>query len=283
MRKDFLVGIDLAKRYDFAAFVGVSRVPLNEDKISLIRDGWEDLEAENSTAPVDDDPLLLRVEYTLQVPRGTSYYAIAEHAATLAEHPKLKGRIQFAVDVTGVGEAVLEILEARPELDGLLWCIQITPGQRSSRKKGMRFGVPKKDLKDSVLVKLQQKRLVANPLESHDMERLRSQMYSFKKKYTEKRNVTFEAESETDHDDLVMALASLCWLSDQLVLEDQGEWQGGRPEILLDGPEQLAPRGYPTWRGGGESTTHRPAGNGPVITPGQPMGPPSRNQFRRGQ
>ena len=270
MRKDYVVGVDLAKKFDRTAIIVLERTPLAAPLI--VPEGDESLSA-------DDDPLSLRAVGAYQLPRGTPYEAAADYAVKLAEHRRLKGRIQFVLDATGVGEAVLEIFAQKPSLDGLVWSITISPGQRASKKQNMRFSVPKKDLVDACLIAFQRRRLKMCPHDPWDMETLRKQLFAFKRKVDQRTLVaSLEAIDESIHDDLALALCLGVWLSNQLPLEDQGEWgEGNEPHILVHGPQAM-PRYAETWRGDGGPETHRPAGTGPHQSnqglPEQPQGRP---------
>ncbi len=275
MRLDYICGIDLARRFDFASFVLLQRTPI-EGPINP-----EDLPED---APQEEDPLLLRVIYALQARRNTPYEDLAKHAAALALHPKLRDRVQFIVDATGVGDAALELFDQQIALHDILWALTISPGQAAIRKKGMRFSVPKKDLKDAVLVNLQRRRLVACPQDPWHMEELRKQLFAFKPKQKQSTgHIAWEALTEADHDDLVIAAAAACWLSSQLPLEDMGEYnsEASTPHILVHGPASI-PRYADSWRGDGGPETHRPAGLGPTNPhqqlPPQPPGPPNPNR-----
>jgi hypothetical protein len=250
-REDFLFGFDFGKRRDNAAIIGLRRTPLP-----------------NYVAPTneeaEDDPLLLRIIHAQLAPLHTEYHALAEHAAHIAQRPRYQGRVQFVLDVNGPGEPAVEIFERQPGLEEILWLINTSAGQTARRvEKTMRFSVPKKDLKDAVKVNLQRRRLVANPLDAHDMEALRLQLFAFKMK-VKAGKVTMEAQTESDHDDLVMALAMPVWLSGQLPLEERDGEPAGQPGVLLPGPTTTVDRPAPSWRDG---PVMRPAGT-PPIEPG---------------
>lgn len=268
MRKDYIIGVDLAKRYDRTAITVLERTPLPNPP--AIEDG----------AP-DEDPLLLRCVYCHQPPQRTAYQKIAEFCAQLIEHPKLKGRVNLVLDMTGVGDGVKELFDQLAALDGLVWTIVITPGQRVNKRPDMAYTVPKKDLVDAVLIALQRKRLFANPNDPWDMEVLRKQMFAFKRKIDPRTmQVSLESIDESVHDDACLSLCLAVWLSTQIPLEDQGEWgSGNEPHILLPGAQAI-PRFADTWRPTDDPSTHRSAGPG---MPGQERNLPPRPEHPRPQ
>ena len=250
MREDFLCGIDFGKLRDNAAFTILRRTPLAAPQD--VPDGEE----------VEDDPLFLRLVFCHLAPLRTSYHALAEYAARLADTHRYRGRVQFAIDVTGPGEPALEIFEQQPLLADILWPVSITGGQKAHREKNTnRWNVPKKDLKDAVKVAIQRRRLVANPLDPYDMEALRVQLFAFKMKVKSAGKVTLEAQTESDHDDLVLSLCLATWLSGILPLEEYDGSPGSEPHVVLTGPEDTVGRPAPSWR---EGNILRPAGTPPL-------------------
>ncbi len=266
MRKDFILGVDLAKRYDRTAFTLLERTPL-------------DVPVPEDEELPDTDPLLLRLAGCYQPPRGTAYEVVAKYAGRLVNCDFLRGRTQVVLDLTGVGQAVLELFYQQPWLDELTWSVTITPGQRVSRRAPMEWGVPKKDLVDAVLINLQRKRLVACPLDGWDMEVCRKQMFAFKRKVDPKTlYASFEAIDEATHDDAVLSLCLGCWLSGQIPLDDHGEDSEIQPYTILPGAAPM-PRFADTWRPTDDPATHRQAGPGPTNRhpelPPMPNHPPT--------
>ncbi len=263
MRRDFLCGVDLAKKFDRSAFALIERTPIEAPPVPP-----------EETDQVDDDPLRLRVIGSYQPPRGTSYQDVAAYAARLAEHPRLRGKVQFVLDLTGVGLAVLELFQQQAALADITWSITISPGQRVNKRPGMMFSVPKKDLVDATLVAIQRKRLVANPLDPWEMETLRKQMFAFKRKVDIKTTfASYEAIDDAIHDDLVLSLAMGVWLSTQLPLEAYDELDESQtPHVVLDGATPV-PRFADSWRPSDAPATHRPAGPGPLARSGPELPP----------
>jgi hypothetical protein len=264
MRHDFIIGIDLGKRRDMAAFAGLRRTPLVIYPANASAPGGPPVEEED-----EEEPLLLRAEYCLQVPKRTAYYKVAQHAADLSQLPQLVGRVNFALDITGA-EAALEIFEQHRELDGILWPIVTTMGQKPKRDpvQAMRWTVPKTALRDAVLNNLQRRRLECCVLDPWHFDVLRTQMFAFKPKRNEKTgSVAMEAETESVHDDLVSALMLATWLSGIVPLTEADEPGAEQvPYTVLPGLTTNVERPLPTWRG--PEDVHAPAGSS-----GYPLAP----------
>ncbi len=136
-------------------------------------------------------------------PLGTSYTSICDQLARLFDEPPLL-RSTLAVDQTGVGAAVVEMLR-RSTIRAVLRPVLITAGHTTTVEGGIRH-VPKKELVSVLQVLLQQRRLqVARSLP--EAATLVKELETFKVKITTAGNETFEAWRERDHDDLVLAVA----------------------------------------------------------------------------
>ena len=95
----FYVGVDLGQARDFTAIAVVERAGL--------QDGWDPVVYAWKKKTV------LRVRYLERVPLGTAYPDVVERVVGVTRAPKLTGRCDLALDATGVGRPVVDLLEGR--------------------------------------------------------------------------------------------------------------------------------------------------------------------------
>ncbi len=118
----------------------------------------------------------------------------------------------LAVDATGVGKAVVDMLR-EADMPVRLIPVTVTSGHDVNGDARTGFRVPKRDLVGCAQVLLQSRRLrIARELPLADT--LVQELSTFKVKITAAANETFEAWHESQHDDLVFALALACWLGE---------------------------------------------------------------------
>jgi hypothetical protein len=97
------------------------------------------------------------VRYVERVRLGTPYPQVVEWVRRIGAQPEMQGRSALAVDATGVGAPVVEMLRAA-RLGCTLTPVTITSGERE-HETGAMWHVPKKDLLAGVQVLLEQGRL----------------------------------------------------------------------------------------------------------------------------
>jgi hypothetical protein len=157
--------------------------------------------------------------------QGFSYTDMADRIAAVMQNPKLRLNTDLVADGTGVGEAAIEMIRKR----GLYPVPVIFSGGGEPREHYAGMGevfsgsgkfagarilkeisVPKKDLVDAGKVMLQQGRLRIAP--GRWNEEFKKQLSKFKGKVNERTgNTKYEAETETDHDDLVVCFLMGSW------------------------------------------------------------------------
>jgi len=138
------------------------------------------------------------------------------------------------VDITGVGQAVLDVLKAaRPQAH--VRPILITGGHQVTEEVGA-YHVPKKELVSTLQVLLQARRLRVAPLPEREL--LVKELLNFKVKITVSANEIYESWRERDHDDLVLSVAMAAWIGER-------EGRSGGPEAhAFAGPSRLAGTPY---------------------------------------
>jgi hypothetical protein len=157
--------------------------------------------------------------------QGFDYEDMAGRIAVIMQNPQLRLNTDLIVDGTGVGEPAIEMIrkrglypvpiifsggtEPREHYSGMGEVFSNT-GKLSGAKVLNEISVPKKDLVDAGKVMIQQGRLRLAPGKWN--EELKKQLSKFKGKVNERTgNIKYEAETETDHDDLVVCFLMGAW------------------------------------------------------------------------
>ena len=180
----FYVGLDLGQSRDYTALCVAEKVP-----------------------PEDSDDYELHVRH-LERFRDVLYPDVAERVSRLMDVPPLRDNAALAIDATGVGAAVVDMLRrSRLTFDA----VTITGGDTETQRGYDSYRVPKRDLVGNLQVLLQSGRLkIARSLEH--AETLRAELLNFRVKINvATAHDTYEAWREGDHDDLVLAAALAAW------------------------------------------------------------------------
>jgi phage FluMu gp28-like protein len=180
----FYVGLDLGQSRDYTALCVAEKVP-----------------------PEGSDDYELHVRH-LERFRDVLYPDVAEHVRRLMDAPELKGKAALAVDATGVGAAVVDMLRR----SGLTFdAVTITGGDTETQSDYDSYRVPKRDLVGNLQVLLQSGRLkIVRSLEH--AETLRAELLNFRVKINvATAHDSYEAWREGGHDDLVLAAALAAW------------------------------------------------------------------------
>jgi len=137
---------------------------------------------------------------------------VARVAALVTQEP-LRGAVSLAVDGTGVGLPVVDMLKAVPLHDTPLYPVLITSGDHENQERGV-YHVPKRTLVANLQVFLQSERLkIAAGLP--EAATLTRELLNFKIKITAAANDVYGVWREGQHDDLVLAAALAIWLGEQ--------------------------------------------------------------------
>ena len=122
-------------------------------------------------------------------------------------HRVAKPKAELLVDKTGVGRGVTDILKER----GLRFTGIVIHGGETTHNTDGAYHVPKKDLVAALEVPFDKGTLkIAEGLEL--WLGLREELQSFRRKQNPKTaHVSFEHWRDSDHDDLVLAVAMACW------------------------------------------------------------------------
>ncbi len=190
----FFIGVDLGQVHDFTAVAVVERAELvgEWDPVMVAHRKYAEL----------------RTRFLERMELGTPYPEVVRRIREITRSSELRGRRHLAVDSTGVGRPVVELLR-RAGLDCIMMPVTITAGD-ATRIEGGQYHVPKRDLITGVQVLLQSGGLrIAGGLK-HGAA-LVAEMAEMRVKVTAAGNTQYGVWREGMHDDLVLALALACW------------------------------------------------------------------------
>jgi hypothetical protein len=190
----YFVGVDFGQSRDFTAIAVVERAETTGD--------WDPV------AYAWKKVVGLQVRYLERIPLGTVYPLVVERVVDVTRSHELTGRCRMAVDGTGVGRAVVDLLR-RAKPGCVVMAVNITSGLKQTEEGGY-YGVPKRDLLVGLQVLLQRGLLrIAAGLE-HGPD-LVKEMQAIEVKTSLSGHEQYGAWREGTHDDLVFAVALACW------------------------------------------------------------------------
>lgn len=187
----FVIGLDLGQKTDYTAVTVV----------------------EKEVQPNDKPMLYLRhlERYALGTPYGEQMDSVVALIERIKEKIKDRARQrqpEIIVDATGVGVGVVEMLKDR----GLRYRpVSITAGIAETRGTGGTYHVPKRNLVSRAVAPFEGRRLkIARSMTL--VPELVKELENFKIKINlQTAHDSYEHWRESDHDDLVLALALACW------------------------------------------------------------------------
>ena len=192
----YYLGLDLGQKRDFSAVVVVERI---DQRRAFMGSSFEKVV----------------VRYAERLPLGTPYPRVVERVREIVRCDELFGNCAVAVDATGVGAPVVDMLRAA-RLGCDLSAVTITGGDRGQGKDS----VPKRDLIAEVQVLLETGRLKIGSI--REAARLRRELMDMRASATGAGRVRMGAEGCGEHDDLVIALALACWRARRRVTDGEG-------------------------------------------------------------
>jgi hypothetical protein len=186
----FYLGLDLGQRHDPTAIAVVERVDM--------------VRAYQSTVFHS-----LRVRHLERVALGTPYPRVVARVRDIVQSDELAGNCALAVDSTGVGTPVVDMLRAA-KLGCEISAVTITGGERQHQNGAGSVSVPKRDLIAGVQVLLEEEQLkVARGL--RELGPLIRELINMRSTAGTSGRVRWGADGCGEHDDLVVALALACW------------------------------------------------------------------------
>ncbi|MGA2713102.1 MAG: hypothetical protein ABSG41_08330 [Bryobacteraceae bacterium] len=186
----FYMGLDLGQRRDPSAIAVVERMDLARAYSGSVFHS-------------------LRVRHLERVPLGTPYPGVVARVREITRNCLFAGgRCALAVDGTGVGAPVVDMLRAA-RLGCDISPVTITAGDQQHRN-GTAWSVPKRDLIAVVQVLLERNELkLARGL--RELGALVRELTDMRSIQRPGGRVRLGADGCGEHDDLVIALALACW------------------------------------------------------------------------
>ncbi|SPF32600.1 conserved hypothetical protein [Candidatus Sulfopaludibacter sp. SbA4] len=210
--KAYFVGVDLGQSRDFTAIAVVEMVEVKGE--------WD------AAAYAWRKETVFRLRFLERVPLGTPYPEVVDRVVEVTRSRELAGRCHVAVDGTGVGRPVVDLLRsARP--GGVLMPAIITNGDFETRDHGY-YRVPKRDLIIGLQVLLQGGALQISSALKHGPE-LVKEMADMQVRVTPSGNEQYGAWREGTHDDLIFAVALACWCARKVYPAPEGDGRWWRP------------------------------------------------------
>jgi hypothetical protein len=190
----YFVGADFGQSRDYTALAVIERAELIGDFDYAV---W-----------ANRKKAALRLRHLERLPLGTPYPEVVDRVVEITQDPKLAYRSHLAVDGTGVGRPVVDLLRgARPA--SILMPVTITGGQMETWDQGF-YRVPKRDLILGLQLLLQRRGLqiaAALPFARKFVE----EMEAVEVRVSAAGNEQYAAWREGTHDDLVFAVALAYW------------------------------------------------------------------------
>jgi hypothetical protein len=170
----------------------------------------------------------LHLRYLERIPLGTPYPEVVNRVVEVTRSPELADRCHVAVDGTGVGRPVVDMLR-RARAKGILMPALITSGDTETVGDGY-YRIPKRDLIIGLQVLLQREALqIAAGLQYGPA--LVAEMGEMRVRVTAAGNEQYGAWREGTHDDLVFAVALACWSARKVYPNEpageDGVWRHG--------------------------------------------------------
>jgi hypothetical protein len=145
-----------------------------------------------------------------RLPLGMSYPDQVDYIVGLTKQSEMSGRCLVAVDATGVGAAVVDMLRPRVRP---FYAVTITSGDKVNKEYN-NWRVPKRDLIGAAQVALQQRRIKL-PKASAEAKTLVEELNAYKVTISANGHDAYANDwRQAPHDDLVLALAIGVYVAD---------------------------------------------------------------------
>lgn len=197
-------GLDLAAVRDHSALVIVERVLVatSETQATFVKP-YDDELGWFEDRMVPEEHFLVR--HLVQWPRGVDPGDVVVDVGHRLDDPFVGRYIKVRYDATGMGVGVRSIISERYRR-GLFGAHSPTPVTITGGQESNGWNVAKVDLV-STLVRVQRERRLHLPRGLEHAEQLRAELLRFQVKVTASGRETYAAQTESVHDDMVLALA----------------------------------------------------------------------------
>lgn len=224
----YFTGLDLGQSRDFSALaiLECTREVPEKEGIRVIRSGAYGKTIETSASPLLPPPAIkplnpsgaaiarlghYAIRALTRYDLGTPYTTLVDLVSAKFSKPPLQGST-LTIDWTGVGQPVLDMfIRARPRC--AIRPVKITGGSGFTAV-GSGFHVAKKELVGILQVLLSCRKLQIAKALPHSAT-LVHEMENFKVKISTAGNESYESWRESDHDDLVLAVAMAAWVAEK--------------------------------------------------------------------
>jgi hypothetical protein len=187
----YFAGLDLGQAHDFTALALIERADLRGD--------WDPVMYAHRRLRV------MRLRHVERMPLGMPYPEMVRRVEHVMGSSAVAGTQYLAVDGTGVGRPVVDLLRGA-RMGCRLWPVTITGGDTERLVDGF-HRVPKRDLIAGLQVMLQAGQLqIASGL--HERETLVRELSEMRVAVDESGRDSWRSGA---HDDLVFAVALACW------------------------------------------------------------------------
>ena len=201
LKRQYYVGLDLAKKQDFSAVAVVEQCVWTTGKKDPL-----------TFAPLLERNTVLR--HIEQIKSGTTYMRVVEHVRKMLVSEQLRDEtVIFSMDATGAGEGVMEMVEAmlvqaRRERTGVLNFagVVFTAGGKTTWHQ-YEARVPKNTIVEGVLLAVERGELILGK----DMPGVKELVAELQMMQQERSERGTRWVSAGKHDDLVMALGLALW------------------------------------------------------------------------
>lgn len=197
-KDQFLVGIDIGKAQDHTA-IAIVHYTVTPEKVF----------EPSYDPPIYREKMVQRFDlvHLQRLPLGMNYVA-QSHAIReiLAREPLASGKTKVIADSSGVGEGVLDLMQAQ----GLRMVrIKITGGSETTSTSAARYNVAKSVLISKLEAAMHSRELqVAASLK--EAENFKAELMNFERKVTAAGQNTWSARG-TESDDIVLAVSYAIW------------------------------------------------------------------------
>lgn len=201
LKRQFYIGLDLGKKRDYSAIAVVEQCVWTAGDINPV-----------SFAPKLERHTVLR--HISRVKKETKYLQIVERVREMLVSDALRNEdVVFAMDATGVGDAVMELVEGmirsvNAQRQGWLnWAgVVFTSGTKTTWRQ-YEANVPKNSMMDELVLLVEKQELVLDS----SMRGVKELMVELQHMQQVRNENGTRWVSVGEHDDLVMALALAVW------------------------------------------------------------------------
>ncbi len=200
----FYIGVDIGTARDYTSVAILERTMRTREKQALPGTfEWEE----------EDQKIfyLYELRWLEEMPLGSSYVEIAERLKNITNNMGIRSRHRLILDATGVGRPVVDMLRREKVM---VVPVQISGGYSTTQNDFGGYNVPKRDLVTALDVIFQTERIkIADlPLSA----KFREQLKWFTAKTNSKGNQSYEAVTESVHDDIVTAVSLSVWYAEKI-------------------------------------------------------------------